>query len=171
MTILVREAREADAAVVALLGRITFTETFGHLFRAHRGDLRIYLDVTFDVEKIRRSLNKQDNIYWLTLSDGLPVGYAKLKLRSVTPHLAEADAAQLQKIYVLRDFIGDGYGRALLQIALERAAGVPAIWLAVLRQNRRAIRFYGRQGFTARGDDTFVIGAQNFDFCLMARRP
>ena len=31
----IREANVKDAAHIALLGRITFTETFGHLFRYH----------------------------------------------------------------------------------------------------------------------------------------
>jgi hypothetical protein len=36
MGVQIRRADAVDTAVVALLGRITFGDTFGHLFRAHR---------------------------------------------------------------------------------------------------------------------------------------
>jgi hypothetical protein len=40
--------------------------------------------------------------------DNLPVGYAKLKLHSPTAQFGRPDVAQLQKIYVLQDFLGWG---------------------------------------------------------------
>jgi hypothetical protein len=67
----IRPAGPDDAEMVALLGRITFAETFGHLFLNHTGDLRAYLDHTFAVAKIRGSLgepdNNRNNRYWLSL--------------------------------------------------------------------------------------------------------
>jgi len=102
----------------------------------------------------------------------LRVGYAKLKHPSPIASLPQVDAAQLQKIYVLREFLGQGIGRPLLRAVLDRAAAVQAsaVWLAVLRANRRAIHFYEGQGFTALGDDMHTIGAKTFDFHLMARQ-
>ena len=75
----IRAACPKDAEILALLGRLTFSETFGYLFRDHPDDLRAYLDTTFGVEKIRRSLGKTENAYWLASIRSLPVGYAKLK--------------------------------------------------------------------------------------------
>ena len=76
-----RLAEKKDAEYIALLARITFTETFGHFFR-DRQDLLNYYDSTFSVEKIERSISKSNNIYWISFIDRLPVGYAKLKLNS-----------------------------------------------------------------------------------------
>jgi hypothetical protein len=44
---------------------------------------------------------------------GLPVGYAKLKHPSPPPCQDAPDAAQLQKIYVSREFLGAHIGRDL----------------------------------------------------------
>ena len=106
MTLDVIRAGPSEASVVALLGRITFGETFGHLFHDHREDLRTYLDATFDVAKIERSLGKPENTCWLACRNELPAGYAKLKYPSAPPGKPGRDAAQLQKIYVLREFLG-----------------------------------------------------------------
>jgi diamine N-acetyltransferase len=172
MTLDIIRAEPSDATAVALLGRITFVETFSHLFNDHRDDLRNYLDATFDVVKIKRSLGKPENTYWLACRNELPVGYAKLKYPSAPPGKSGRDAAQLQKIYVLREFLGDGIGRALMVPMLHAASRLASlIWLDVLSQNERAIGFYTTLGFATIGDDTYRIGAQRFLFHLMARLP
>jgi ribosomal protein S18 acetylase RimI-like enzyme len=172
MSLHIRRANRNDAEILALLGRITFAETFGPLFAAHPDDLAAYLDRTFSVLKLRASLERAHNAYWLGLVDALPVAYAKLKYPSPSVILPDPAPAQLQKIYVLREFVGKGMGKPLLRAVFEHAAdrGIPALWLDVLRENARAIRFYQHTGFTAVGDDTYSIGAQTFHFHLMARR-
>ncbi|MBK9734414.1 MAG: hypothetical protein IPO92_05360 [Saprospiraceae bacterium] len=53
----IRRAKINEAACISLLGRITFSETFGHLF-SDKQDLLNYLDQTFSVDKIENSLTK-----------------------------------------------------------------------------------------------------------------
>ncbi|HUB13809.1 MAG TPA: GNAT family N-acetyltransferase [Acetobacteraceae bacterium] len=170
MGAVIRRAHPVDATVVALLGRITFAETFGHLFVHHAGDLRAYLDATFDVAKIERSLGKPPNQYWLAFQRGLPIGYAKLKHPVAPPHAPQQDAAQLQKIYVLREFLAQGIGHEPLAPAMHAASASTALrWLDVLRENDRAVGFYARHGFIPVGEDTYAIGTQRFLFHIMER--
>lgn len=171
MDMQIRRAGLGDATALALLGRITFAETFGYLFREHEGDLRAYLDATFDVGKIENSLAKPENAYWLVLRDRLPIGYAKLKHPSPPPAGGTERAAQLQKIYILSAFLGRSIGRDLLRHVVDAAAGMaPVLWLDVLHENERAIRFYRKHGFEPSGRDTYTIGAQRFLFQIMTRR-
>lgn len=171
MTIEVRITDAADAPIIALLGRLTFAETFGDLFDRHPDDLARYLATTFGVAKIVASLSQPENRYWLAFVDGLPVGYAKLKAPSPHPSLTAQNPVQLQKIYVLRDFLANGIGIPLLDAAREAAVaqGADAMWLSVLKENARAIRFYAKHGFDMIGEDTFTIGAQTFDFSVLAK--
>ena len=106
MALVVRAAEATDAPVIALLGRVTFEQTFGHLFTDHPDDLAAYLNGTFAVGKIAGSMAKDVNRYWLALDDGLPIGYAKLKYPSRHRLVAGEGrgVGQLQKIYVLRGF-------------------------------------------------------------------
>ena len=171
MKLRIHQAGPEDAEMVALLGRLTFAETFGYLFTDHAADLRVYLDQTFGVSKIRDSLVKAGNAYWIGLTDGLSVSYAKLKFPSPSRLLDGPDVGQLQKIYVLREFLGHGIGKPMLDAVLEGARNlqVGRIWLDVLKENQRAIRFYEREGFTYLGEDHYTIGAQTFAFHLMMR--
>lgn len=167
----IRKAGTNDAEVVALLGRITFAETFAYLFESHEDDLRTYLDYTFGVAKIRRSLEQPRNTYWIGFADGLPVGYAKVKVPSPVAALAGKEVAQLQKIYLLKEFTGNGLGKVLMEAVFAHAGShrVDAVSLFVLKENSSAIRFYERLAFAIVGEDTFTIGAQTFAFHLMAR--
>ena len=54
----IRLAKKEDAPFIALLGRITFTETFGHFFR-DKQDLLDYYNLTFSVEKIENGIENQ----------------------------------------------------------------------------------------------------------------
>lgn len=167
----IRKAKDEDAILIALLGRITFTETFGHLF-TDPNDLQEYLQKTFGVQKIKTSLRKENNVFWLAFYEGLPVGYAKLKLNSPSEFIADTSTCQLQKIYVLKDFLSKHIGQSLQSVLLNHAAdyGCQNIWLSVLKSNQRAIRFYKKNGFFSIGDHTFSIGSENFDFIAMSKR-
>ena len=57
-TIEIRLAKKDDAKFIALLGRTTFTETFGHFFRDQK-DLIDYYNLTFSVQKLKMELRNQ----------------------------------------------------------------------------------------------------------------
>lgn len=166
----IRRVKPDDAQCIALLGRVTFAESFGHLFD-DRDDLKNYLDSTFSVKKIEASIQKPNNRYWIAFVDALPVGYTKLKLVSPSEFMEEGTVSQLQKIYVLQDFLSMKIGKRLQELVLSdaRQAGSRAIWLSVWKGNARAIGFYTKHAFQAIGAHTFRIGKQSFDFTVMSR--
>ena len=165
----IRVANTSDATSIALLGNATFKETFGHLFH-DREDLRIYLEQTFSMEKITKSLAKSNNIYWLALADQIPVGYAKLKINSPSDYIPADRVAQLQKIYILKQYHALKIGRQLQDNLLSRTKkeGYSKIWLSVLATNHKAIAFYRRSGFKAIGEHDFSIGKEHFHFLVLA---
>jgi diamine N-acetyltransferase len=71
-----------------------------------------------------------------------PVGYFKLKLDSYFEE-SERKQIQLQKIYVLKDYLNKKVGGALLQhiFELQELRDYQVIWLNVLYTNDRAIYF------------------------------
>ncbi|MFD1553049.1 hypothetical protein DNU06_12025 [Putridiphycobacter roseus] len=167
----IRIATQQDANLIALLGRVTFTETFGHLF-TDKQVLLDYYDLTFSVDKIEKSIAKANNIYWLAFADRLPVGYAKLKLNSQTEFIKEKSACQLQKIYVLKDFLSMKIGFELQNVLLKKAQekSFKKIWLSVFVHNERAINFYSKNGFMPIGNHDFQIGKDKYDFIALFKQ-
>ncbi|WP_411893695.1 N-acetyltransferase family protein [Winogradskyella sp. A2] len=164
----VRIANHKDADHIAKLGRITFRETFGHLF-IDKTDLNQYLTKTFSVDKIKSGFKKTNNVFFIAFEDGLPVGYAKLKLNSKSEFIQLNSICQLQKIYVLKDFLSKKVGFHLQNLLFDKAkeSNFENIWLSVLKSNERAINFYKKNDFKEVGDHEFQIGKQIFNFIVM----
>ncbi len=141
-TIEIRKAHIEDARFIALLGRVTFTETFGHLFR-NKNELFDYYNKIFSVKKIKKSLSKYNTYYWIAFVNELPVGYSKLKLNSPSEFIDCKNASQLQKIYVLKDFLPMKIGLELQNILIDKAKNKQRtfIWLSVLYSNKELYIF------------------------------
>jgi hypothetical protein len=171
MNIQIKKATYEDAEFISLLGRITFTETFGNLFR-FRHELLEYYDKTFSVSKIRAGLRNENNVFWLAFVDDLPAGYAKLKKYSPSQFILSDSVSQLQKIYVLKDFISNKIGFGLQNALFEEVEkiGSENLWLSVLHSNERAIQFYKKNDFRQTGHHSFQIGSENFDFIAMNKK-
>ncbi|MEM6895465.1 MAG: GNAT family N-acetyltransferase [Bacteroidota bacterium] len=166
----IRLATLNDAKHIAELGKTTFREAFGAFFDDPE-NLRIYLETTFNLNKIEQSIIKENNVYWIALVDEKPVGYAKLKLKSPSPFLETDRVSQLQKIYVLQDFLSMKIGKRLQDALIARAQQTQneQLWLSVWNGNKRAIRFYEKNDFKIIGNHQFTIGEQTFDFTAMSK--
>lgn len=168
----IRRATINDASCIALLGRITFTEAFNHLFE-DKNDLYEYCIRTFLVDKIKAGLKKENNAFWIVFVNELPVGYAKLKLKSETEFVSSENSGQLQKIYVLQDFHGLGIGNQLRDKMLETAQEIKLenLWLTTLKKNNeKAVNFYLKTGFTIVGTTNFQIGKLKSELHVMTKK-
>lgn len=168
MEIKIRKAEIEDTQLVALLGRITFAAAFGDFWAEHLQD---YLAKTFSVSKISASLQKENNAYFLAFADGLPVGYAKMKKYSPYEKLDDPAPAQLQKIYLLPDFIGKRIGEKLQNAVFEevKANRIKTLWLAVWDVNDAGIRFYERHGFKKTTTYFYEFQGKRADFEVMVK--
>ena len=170
MKIVIRKATLVDAQVIALIGRISFREAFEYIWK----DVQIlsnYLGATFSAAKITASLQKENNVFWLAFADDLPVGYAKVKMLCPYEKLADKKPAQLQKIYLLNDFIGQGIGEKLQAEVFEemRKKNIQTLWLAVWEGNDKAVRFYERHGFAKETDYTYDFENEHFKYDVMIK--
>ena len=167
ITIIRADCSHADA--IASIGRESFHDAFADFF-IKREDLDHYLDYTYEIEKIKTSIGKPNNVFFLALRQSEPVGFAKIKKQSLHPRLTEHRHMELQKIYLREIHQGEGIGTALMQSVINFAADIrPAyIWLDVLTGNTKAINFYAANGFTKFGRHLFTIGSQTFEYDTMA---
>ena len=169
----IRKATTQDATSIALLGRITFDDTFGQLF-TYRSEFLDYLDRTFSVDKIHSSIEKKNNTFWIAFHNKLPVGYAKLKNHSPIDKkdIALQEQAQLQKIYVLRDYQSLKIGAKLLENVIHETTlnNTSYLWLVALSTNIKALKFYNNHNFKFYKKHHFSIGSNDFEFDLMIKK-
>lgn len=169
MKLVIKKAAKNEAAILALLAQITFKEAFGHVW--DKAVLKNYLKHTFSVQKMQSSIEKSNNVFWIAYADELPAGYAKLKIYSPYEQLVDPKPAQLQKIYLLNDYIGNKIGQQLQEALFEqvRAEGIKTLWLAVWDGNDKAIRFYEKHGFKKETTYHYDFESMSFDYEVMIK--
>ncbi|MDU1350365.1 GNAT family N-acetyltransferase [uncultured Clostridium sp.] len=152
---------------ISFLGKKTFDETFGYLFKPEVLDR--YLQATFNSEKIKLSLSKENNHFFTVYLDNNPIGYAKIKENSFYDRIDDQNQLQLQKIYILSQYHGLGIGLEFMKTCkkfFERFS--PAtVWLAVLESNIKAINYYEKCGFRKTGKYHYSFEDANFIYDVM----
>jgi ribosomal protein S18 acetylase RimI-like enzyme len=161
-------ADSSHALTISSIGKQSFRHAFGHLFN-NKEELLEYLEYTYHPDKIARSLEKENNVFFLAFVDSVPVGFAKVKKYSLNDQIESIAQMELQKIYVLPYYHGIGAGQALLDAVLDLARDVHPdfLWLDTHVNNEKAIRFYEKNGFSKSGKYHFTIGTQTFQYHLM----
>ncbi|HEX8214879.1 MAG TPA: GNAT family N-acetyltransferase [Allosphingosinicella sp.] len=157
MTLVYRNAGPADAAAMAALGRRTFTDTFGHLYKPE--DLAVFL-LSHNKEGWARELADPAFAVRVAEAEGGPVAYAKLGPPSL-PFEPKGHPIELRQFYVLQPWQGAGVATALMDWAIAEAGarGADELYLSVFTDNHRARRFYDRYGFTFVQTYAFMVGS------------
>jgi GNAT superfamily N-acetyltransferase len=153
-----RDARAADAPLLAELSRLTFVESFGHLYR--KEDLEPFLGQLSEASW-RRELDLPGFQIRLAEVDGEPAGFAKLGPLAL-PVDPRGHAVELRQLYLLQPWQGRGIARAMMDWMLDQARRRRAdeIYLSVWTGNHRARRFYTRYGFAFVAPYAFMVGEQ-----------
>ena len=157
---LIRRATIDDLPVLSELGRVTFIDAFGHLYKPE--DLKAFIDESHSVASYARALANPDYALWLAERDGAAIGYAQAGPCGL-PHVdVQPGDGELKRLYLLRSAQNGGVGVALLQVALDwlERNGPRTLWISVWSENYGAQRFYGRHGFEHAGEYAFIVGAQ-----------
>lgn len=163
---------EDDIPALAALGRETFVEAFGHLYRPE--DLSAFLAQAYSAETVASVLRDARQRYRIAFEDARPVGYARIAL---DPQFADYDPGgkrivELKQLYVRASHHGGGVAAALMDWTVReaRAAGADEIVLSVYSGNARGQAFYRKHGFEWLADTFFMVGSQRDNEFLFIRR-
>ncbi len=164
-------AKEEDAVVLALLGRVTWAESHGDYIE-DKNNLVQYLDKNFSVSKMKQDLNNANNLFYIVYVDDLPAGYAKLVVNSKNDSVASQNNCQLERIFIQKEFIPLKIGQQLLTFVQEKAKAIQldTMWLSVYIKNYRAIRFYERNEFKNVGELNFLVNGKAYDNIVFSKR-
>lgn len=156
--LLIRECTIEDLRILKTLSETTFIDSFGD--DNNEEDLKVYLQDNFSIEKLEKELRNQNSRYYIALFHGEPAGYMKVNFEGAHTEKNYGDSLEVQRIYVLKKFIGQKIGKSLMERAMEiaRSQNLYYLWLGVWERNTAAIGFYERMGFKKIGEHVFVIG-------------
>ena len=155
----VRKATPSDAALIADLSRSTFYSTFASANTKENMDQ--FMDENFSTELLMAEVSAPGNHFFLAYEDSTPVGYARVRENNNPPELQGRETIEIARIYAIREAIGKGVGRELMQAAIDlgRSLQKELVWLGVWEHNLPAIAFYEKWGFTRFSDHEFILGS------------
>ncbi len=159
-----------DLDDLARLGRQTFVETFGYLYKPE--DLSAFLSNNHTAEHYHQLLNDEDFCVWLARDEVEPVGYAVAGLCKLPVENLEPRAGEIKRLYLLPDHQAGGLGRRMMDdmMAWLVAEKFTPLYLSVYAENHGAQRFYARYGFEKIKEYEFVVGNHR-DPEFIFRRP
>jgi ribosomal protein S18 acetylase RimI-like enzyme len=124
-------------------------------------DFKTYVDFSFAPAQLRSELLNSDTDFYFVYRDATLVGYFKLNRNNSQTDIKLPEAIELERIYVLADYIGKGIGQWMLDRIKIIASDLKKefIWLGVWEKNGKAIAFYEKNGFTKFGMHPYYIGS------------
>ena len=154
----IRKINIDDLETLRNLSIQTFKETFEEVNTEE--DMQKYLLENLSIEKLKTELENPNSEFYFAENNDEILGYLKLNFKDAQTEKLEENHFEIERIYVLKAFLGQKIGQILFDKAIEigREKNLEYVWLGVWEENHRAIRFYEKNGFEIFGKHDFVLG-------------
>lgn len=154
----IRRVTADDVQTLSEIGRRTFFETFSG--GNTEDNMTDYLEERFSAARLSTEIGDENSEFYFAKLDEEVIGYLKLNKGLAQTEMKNANALEIERIYVLKDFHGKKVGQLLYETAIRSAvqSGVDYVWLGVWERNLRAIEFYKKNGFVAFDKHIFKLG-------------
>lgn len=154
----IRKITPEDLDQLRSLAVRTFTESFAGMNTEE--NMRQYLAEAFSPEKLAEELNSPGAAFYFATVNDRVAGYLKINTGQVQTELAGQNGLEIERIYVLQEFQGQKIGQKLFDTAMQIAQQQKCdyVWLGVWEENRKAIRFYRKNGFVVFDQHIFKLG-------------
>lgn len=148
-------------------------KTFAETFESSNSEqnMKEYIQSAFLLSKLENELqNPNSNIYFIQLGSQI-CGYMKLNFHDAQSEIRDAQAMEVERIYVLQEFQGNKLGKSLMEFAIRFATerNLNYLWLGVWEHNVKAISFYEKFGFAKFDEHVFQMGNEAQTDILMRR--
>ncbi|MEO0474327.1 MAG: GNAT family N-acetyltransferase [Bacteroidota bacterium] len=123
-------------------------------------NMKIYMDQAYTLESFQIELQHPDSFFFMLHGGEQAVGYLKLNIDTAQTDIFDPKALEIQRIYLLQEYLGNGWGKLMLDEAERRAfdLGKEYVWLGVWEHNQRAISFYEKHGYQRFSSHSFWLG-------------
>ncbi|MDR2919981.1 MAG: GNAT family N-acetyltransferase [Tannerella sp.] len=157
-TIQIKRVTLNDIIQLQEISRRTFSETFAAVNTSE--NMAKYLEEGLSSAKLTAELNDKGSEFYFAMLDNRVIGYLKLNSGQSQTELKDDKALEIERIYVLHEFLGKRIGQMLYEQAIQIAQRINAgyIWLGVWEENHRAMNFYKKNGFVEFDKHIFKLG-------------
>jgi ribosomal protein S18 acetylase RimI-like enzyme len=158
MHIKIEPVKNTEAQLLSEISAKCFYDTFHE--QNTEEDMNICLKQNFNVDRIASEILNPANYFFFAAIEDKIAGFIKLSTAESPDEIKETDALQISRIYAVKEKIGSGVGRSLMEFTFSFAKQhqKKVIWLGVWEQNFRAINFYKNYGFEKFGEQIFLLG-------------
>lgn len=167
--IIYRPALATDVLKLSILYKTVYIQTYGT--EGVSDEFANFIMKQFAPERLAQIIaDDPDRITVAEYKHNL-VGVAELEFEKTSP-VGNIVAPELNKLYILDWFCGQGIGHGLLNKAEEivHSKGIREIWLWVLSSNTRAVSFYERQQYRTIGKAWFQMEQNRYENDVMVKR-
>ena len=156
--ILLKRVYPEDLAQLQQIGRQTFLETFAASNTEE--NMTHYLSEGFSTEKLSTELHDAHSEFYFAILGEKVIGYLKVNFGPSQTDVKDDKSLEIERIYVLKEFLGKKVGQMLFDKAIQIAKQQDAdyVWLGVWEHNPRAIQFYKKNGFVEFDRHIFLLG-------------
>src|ERR1043166_6373313 len=136
--IIIQLATESDAELIADLSHQTFYDSFSE--HNTRENMDKFMSEQFTRQKLIDEVGQPWHLFFLAFMNDEPVGYVKMRDGSVPLDLVNQPCIEIARIYSVKNKIGKGVGKKLMQACHDIAEqkGKKILWLGVWEKNQRA---------------------------------
>jgi ribosomal protein S18 acetylase RimI-like enzyme len=154
----IRKVAVSELEIIQEISIQTFIETFAGVNTAE--NLAHYIQENLNLNQLSSELSNRDSHFYLASLGNETLGYLKVNFGFAQTEKHNANAMEIQRIYVSKAFHGKKIGQLLLDEALKMAQqnGADSIWLGVWEENNRALHFYAKNGFEVFDKHVFTLG-------------
>jgi ribosomal protein S18 acetylase RimI-like enzyme len=148
-------------------------KTFYDAFRSFTSEETMgkFLRTAYSMTKLSGEIAESGSSFYFLYQGEEIAGYLKLNVTPSQSDINDEDSLEIERIYIQDRHRGKGYGKHLINFAVETAAklGKGYIWLGVWEHNENGINFYRRMGFEQFGTHPFIMGDEVQTDYLMRR--
>jgi ribosomal protein S18 acetylase RimI-like enzyme len=140
------------------IGKQTFVETFSSVNSEE--NMRLYLEKSFATEKLKIELSDINSVFYFAVFNATIIGYLKVNFGASQTEIKDENVLEIERIYVYKEFHGQQVGQLLFEkaISISKQKNVDYVCLGVWEENRRAVRFYQKNGFVTFDKHIFRLG-------------
>ena len=158
MQIKIEPVKSTDVQILCDISIKCFYDTFHQ--QNTEEDMQLFLKENFTIDRIASEMGESSNYFFFAKVQDEIAGYIKLSVSKPPLEMEETEALEIARIYVLKDKIGSGVGKSLMDFAISfaKSNNKKTIWLGVWEHNKRAIHFYEKYCFKKFSEHIFLLG-------------